>query len=121
MVPEKVPEVAAGQFGCPPPPHRKIMTPPEALTCPKCRWENVGLPDIFAYVIVKVMVGVVVLLSISIWNVPVAVLAVGGTSLSPTNFAENTSVLAACAPDSANIPAAKMTRIEAVPSLVFIE
>jgi len=79
MVPEKVPEVEAGQFGWPPPPHRKIMTPPATLNCPKCKWETVGLPDIFAYVIVKLMVGVLVLLSISIWNVPVAVLAVGGT------------------------------------------
>jgi hypothetical protein len=97
------------------------MTPPATPTCPKCRWENSGLPDIFAYVIVKLMVGGLVLLSISIWNVPVAVLAVGGTSLSPVNFAENTSVLAARAPDSANNPAANMTRIETVLSLVFIE
>ena len=96
------------------------MTPPATLNCPKCKWENVGLPDIFAYVIVKLMVGVLVLLSISMRKVPVAVLAVGGTSLSPDNLAENTSVLAAHAPESANNPAANMTRIEAVPSLVLI-
>src|SRR5882762_1504926 len=28
ILPENVPEVATGHAGCPPPPHRKIMTPP---------------------------------------------------------------------------------------------
>ncbi len=69
---------------------------------------------------VKLMVGVAVLLSISIWKVPVAVAAVGGTSLSPASFAENFSVLAACIPDTANIPAANITRIQTVPVLVLI-
>jgi hypothetical protein len=119
MVPVNVAEVAAGQFGWPPPPHRKIMTPPDTLFCPKCKWANNGFPDMFAYVAVKLIVGVVLLLlSISMWKVPVAGLAVGGTSLSPTSVAEKTSVLVAQAPTTTNKPAVIRAQIEMLLNLV---
>jgi hypothetical protein len=56
IVPEMVPDVAAGQVGWFPPPHRKIITPPATFVGAKCKWDTNRFDDNPENVSVKVMV-----------------------------------------------------------------
>jgi hypothetical protein len=55
IVPEMVPDVAAGQAGWLPPAHRKIIMPPPAFVGAKCKWEKSRFDDNPENVSVKVM------------------------------------------------------------------
>jgi hypothetical protein len=87
IVPVMVPEVAAGQAGWPPPPHRNIITPPETFVGAKCRWATLSGDDSPEKVNEKVIVSL-----ISIWKAPEPALLIGGTSFSPPRLAEKCSV-----------------------------
>src|SRR5260370_12111212 len=100
IVPVLVHDVAAGQAGWFPPPHKNIMTPPPTFVGPKCKWATLGFADSPENVNVKVMVPP----ASSMWNVAVPAELIGGTSLSPKRCAEKTSV-AACAARAAQRPA----------------
>src|SRR5204863_8693941 len=102
-----VPEVAAGQAGWPPPPHRNIMTPPATLVGAKCRWDTRRGDDRFENSIEKVMV-----LAISMRNVAEPAVLIGGVSFCPLSRAEKSSV-AECAPGIAK-------RIAAIVSIVYM-
>src|ERR1043166_7204126 len=91
IVPVMVPDVAAGQAGWFPPPHKNIMTPPDTFVGAKCKWATKRFVDSPENVIENVMV-----LPTSIRNVAAPAVLIGGTSLSPMSLAEKTSV-AACA------------------------
>ena len=114
IVPVMVPDVAAGQTGWFPPPHRKIITPPATFVGAKCKWDTKRFDDNPENVRLKVMV-----VPISIWNVAVPALLIGGTSLSPRSFAENTSVPSAEA-GPATSPATSATLAKMVIVVVFI-
>jgi hypothetical protein len=87
IVPVMVPEVAAGHAGWPPPPHKNIMTPPATLVGAKCRWATARGDDKSEKDSEKVMV-----LPICMPNVAEPAVLIGGTSFSPTRFAEKSSV-----------------------------
>jgi hypothetical protein len=87
IVPVMVPEVAAGQAGWPPPPHRNIITPPETFVGAKCTWAKVSGDDSPEKVNEKVIV-----FPISIWKAPEPAVLIGGTSFPPPRVAEKRSV-----------------------------
>ncbi len=83
IVPVMVPDVADGQAGWSPPPHRNIMTPPATFVGAKCKWAERRVVDSPENVIEKVIV-----LPTSIRNVAEPAVLFGGTSLSPISLAE---------------------------------
>ena len=88
IVPVIVPEVAAGQLGCPPPPHRNIITPPATLDGAKCRWATASGDDRPENVNEKVMLVPCIVIS----KLPVPAVLIGGTSCAPMRLAEKLSV-----------------------------
>jgi len=82
-----VPEVAAGQAGWFPPPHRNIMTPPATLLGAKCRWDRVRGDERPENVNENVIVSWIV-----ISKAAVPALLIGGTSFPPARLAEKRSV-----------------------------
>src|SRR5207244_8792793 len=99
IVPVMVPEVAAGQTGWLPPPHKNIMTPPATLVGAKCRWATARGVDSPENVSENVMLS-----ATSILNAALPSVLIGGTSLSPRRVAEKTCVSAGSA-DAVRRPA----------------
>jgi hypothetical protein len=83
-----LPDVVAGQAGWPPPPHKNIMTPPATFVGAKCRWATERGDDRSEKDSEKLML----LSTICIWNSAEPAVLIGGTSFSPTRFAEKSSV-----------------------------
>src|SRR4030095_15857248 len=83
-----VPSVAAGQSGCPPPPHRNIITPPATLLGAKCRCATVSDDDSPEKVNEKVIMPCWFVIS----KLPVPAVLIGGTSFAPLRLAEKCSV-----------------------------
>src|SRR5215475_7711494 len=88
IVPVILPEVAAGQAGCPPPPHRNIITPPATLLGAKCRCATARGDDRSEKSNEKViMLGWIVISKLAL-----PALLIGGTSFAPARLAEKRSV-----------------------------
>src|SRR5262249_4521335 len=89
IVPVILPEVAAGQAGWPPPPHRNIITPPATLLGAKCRWATTSGVDRSEKVNENVIgaPGWIVILKSA-----VPAVLIGGTSFAPLRLAEKFSV-----------------------------
>jgi len=113
IVPVMVPEVADGQAGWLPPPHRNIMTPPATFVGAKCKWAKRRVVDSPENVIEKVIV-----LPTSIRNVAEPAVLFGGTSLSPISLAEKSSVAAGAV--VAKRPAANATLAQAQILLILM-
>src|SRR6266568_1602409 len=84
MLPDMVPDVAAGQAGWPPPPHNQIMTPPATWISPKWMCDKIALLERPENVSVKVILP-------SSWmtarNEAVPLLLIAGTSFAPRRLA----------------------------------
>src|SRR5207247_9115175 len=113
IVPVMVPDVAAGQTGWPPPPHRNIMTPPATCVGAKCRWDTTRGVDRPENVSENVM-----LFPTSMRNAALPSVLIGGTSLSPRSVAEKTWVSAGTA-DAVMRPAASAAHIQLVVILLL--
>jgi hypothetical protein len=109
IVPVMDPDVAAGQAGWFPPPHRKIITPPATFVGAKCKWDITRFEDNPENVSVKVIV-----VPISIWNFAVPAVLFGGTSLSPRSLAEKTSVSAQAGPATSPAASASLAKVAIV-------
>ena len=88
IVPVMVPEVAAGQTGWFPPPHRNIITPPATLLGAKCRWATASGDERSE----KASENVIAPGWIVISKLPVPAVLIGGTSFAPLRLAEKRSV-----------------------------
>src|SRR5215471_2950691 len=84
-----VPEVAAGQAGWLPPPHKNIITPPATLLGAKCRCDTTS-GDVKSE---KLNENVIIPSRIVILKSAVPAELMGGTSFAPARLAENCSVL----------------------------
>src|SRR5262245_29500802 len=115
MVPEKVPEAAAGHAGWPPPPHSQIITPPATCTSPKWMCDTIALLLRFMKVSVKVIVP---LGSIVARNEAVAALLIAGTSCTPRRLAVRLIPSSARAP--ATVVARAQTEIKKPTLILFI-
>ena len=82
-----LPEVAAGQAGWPPPPHRKIITPPGTLLGAKCRCATLRGDDRSEKFNEKLIAPG----WIDIWKSAVPAELIGGTSFAPLRLAEKRS------------------------------
>src|SRR5437763_16564807 len=85
IVPVMVPDVAAGQTGWLPPPHRNIMTPPATFVGAKCRWDTPRGVDRAENVSENVM-----LFHTSMRNAALPSVLIDRTSLSPRSVVQRT-------------------------------